>query len=148
MGPGDVRALDAALAMVVACASPACIVWRDESGQARVVAHNVRFAEACAARSLRGQALFAALPELKPAWGAAVASALAGSGATSEARPVPLAEGLRIARAAASWLPLPDGRGRPRGALALFHDLSPMVEDMRRLLGAVAHDLSDPVLAL
>jgi signal transduction histidine kinase len=148
VGPGDVRALDAALAMLVSSASPACIVWRDEAGQPRVVAHNARFAESCAARSLRGQALFASLPELEPAWGAAVTSALAGSGATSEARPVPLAESLRIARAAATWLPLPDARGRPRGALALFHDVSPVVEDMRRLLGTVAHDLSDPVLAL
>ncbi len=148
VGDADVRALDAALAMVMSSASPACIVWSDDEGVARVVAHNGRFGECCASRSLRGRAVFEALPELEPAWASAMSSALAGSGATSQARPAALAEGLRIARTAASWLPLPDARGRPRGAMAIFHDVSPVVEDMRRLLGAVAHDLSDPVLAL
>lgn len=134
--------------MVAASASPACIVWRHADGTPRLAAHNARFAEGCGARALQGRPLFEALPELEPAWGEAVQSALAGSGATSEARPAAVGAALHITRAAATWLPLPDAHGRARGALAIFHDVSPVVEDMRRLLGSVAHDLSDPVLAL
>jgi signal transduction histidine kinase len=133
------------LALVAAAAGPACLVWRDGLGRDVCVAHNARFGALFGRAPLVGQVLLAALPELQGAWGWAVEKALTGTGAACDAVPVPgRREGSRAEHHAASWLPVRDSAGSPRGALGFLHDVTGMVERLRRLVGSVAHDLQDP----
>lgn len=89
-------------------------------------------------------------PELRPHWEEGIARALEGIGGRSEPIPFLVREEseARVEHHGVLWMPVRDAVGDVRGALGMLYDVTPVLERTRRLVGAIAHDLREPVVAL
>jgi signal transduction histidine kinase len=146
-----------AVRMAASAPGPACVVWRHpRGGEAVWVAHNAPYGRLFAGRPILGRTLAEHAPGLVPTWSAALEKALGGAGAAVAPVPFEVEEEGRQGREhlGVTWLPIHvgglDGRDDdvPVGAIGVLHDVTPTVERLRRLVGSVAHDLRDPLVAI
>ncbi len=137
---------DAQVALVACAPGAAVLLWGAEP---IVLAYNRYYRTLSGLRaSCLGKPFFKAHPELERTWRQKIDLALTGSGATVDGSA--FASGPEgIGGEQLGWLVPVSGRdGRPRGVLAMFMDVSAMLEPMRRLVGAVAQDMREPLVGI
>jgi signal transduction histidine kinase len=141
----DRAVVDAHVGLVTNAPGPALFVWGPE---AICLAFNRHFRALSGMRpSSLGRPLFKAQPELERGWRLKIEYALAGSGATIDGSAFQGgAEGLGGDQQM-GWL-VPVSGVITRGALAMFMDASAQLEPVRRMVGAVAHDLREPLIGI
>jgi signal transduction histidine kinase len=92
--------------------------------------------------SAAGRPLFRAQPELERAWRVKLEQAYAGGGTTLDAS----TEG--VADTHLAWFLPVAGPSGAKGALALFMDATSLMEPTRRLVGALAQDVREPLIGV
>jgi len=135
--------------IIAAAPGAGVLVWGEE---AICIAYNRDYRVLAGIRmSALGKPLFRVQPELERAWRVKVELALAGQGSTID----PPSYGSRSGEASftsepcVGWvLPLVTNDGASKGALLLFCDLGPALDPLRRLVGAIATDLRDPLIGI
>jgi hypothetical protein len=143
----DRPAVDAQLAVVTSAPGPALLVW---GADATCLAYNRHYRSVAGLKtSALGKPLFKAQPELERAWKPKLDLTYAGSAATLDgAAFTGGTEGVGGDQLVGWLLPIAGSRGGGRGVLCLFMDAGPLVEPTRRLVGAVAHDLREPLVGI
>lgn len=133
--------------LVMQAPGPAVLLWGPD---ATCLAFNRHFRAFVGMRPLAlGRPLFKAHPELERPWRAKVEQALHNGGVLIEGA-VPHVGGDGIGGGQATgWLtPVVGADGVARGVVGMFLETGAVLEPMRRLVGAVAHDLREPVVGI
>lgn len=135
------------VSLVTNAPGAALLVWGPD---AVCLAYNRSYRALAGLRtSAAGKPLFRAQPELERTWKPKLDQVLAGSARTVDGSAfVGGPEGIGGDHQMGWLLPVEGGPGGARGALCLFMDASALVEPSRRLLGAVAHDLREPLIGI
>src|SRR5262249_18830326 len=137
---------EAQVGFVANAPGAALLVWGPE---AICLAYNRGYRTIAGLRvNALGKPLFRAQPELERPWRVKVEMALAGASTLIDGSV--LVNGREgITSEQMGWLmPVVGVDGAPRGALVIFMDAGVVVEPMRRMLAAVAHDLREPVIGI
>lgn len=142
----DRPTVDAQVAILVAAPGPAILIWGPE---AMCLSYNRHYRTVAGLKtSSLGRPLFKAQPELERSWKHKLELAAVGTAATLDGSAfVGGTEGVGGDQLVGWLLPVAGPAGG-RGVLGLFMDASAMIEPTRRLVGAVAHDLREPLVGV
>ena len=151
----DRPAVDAQVALLVAAPGPALLTW---GADAICLAYNRHYRSVAGLKtSTLGRPLFKAQPELERSWRQKMELACSGTAATLDGSAFAGgSEGVGGDQLVGWLLPVAGGTSGTsgtsgaggRGVLGLFVDASAMIEPTRRLVGAVAHDLREPLVGV
>jgi signal transduction histidine kinase len=147
IAPPDREIVEAQVNLVTVAPGAALLVWGPD---AVCLAYNRHYRSLSSMRqNAVGKPLLRAQPELDRPWRlkldmayAGTAQVLDGAGFSGGV------ESLAGEHYLGSMMPVPGGVGGGRGVLVLFMDASSVLEPMRRLLGAVAHDTREPLIGI
>lgn len=136
----DRQVVEAHVAMVTNALGPAILVWGPD---AVCLAYNRHYRSFTSVRvSGVGKPLFRAQPELERTWRVKLETALSGSAVTIDAG------GEGVGDGQVGWLLPVIAPSGARGAIALFIDTGSIMEPTRRLVGALAQDLREPLIGI
>jgi signal transduction histidine kinase len=140
---GDQALFQAYVNMVVTAPGPAMLVWGDE---AICLAYNRAYRTLAGFRgSALNKPLIRAQPEQERAWRVRLDLAMSGQSAALSPAEIPAAPGA----ARMGWLlPVSDPAQVTRGVLILVVEVTPVVDQLRRMMSAVAGDLRDALVGV
>lgn len=137
----DRAVVDAHVALVTNAPGAALLVWGSD---AICLAYNRHYRSLVSLRvSAIGKPLFKAQPEIERAWRLKVETALAGASTSIDAGGDGVGGDSQL-----GWLLPIAGPTGARGALAIFMDTGSVMEPTRRLVGALAQDLREPLIGI
>lgn len=143
VAPNDRASANLYAGLIVAAPGPALLVWGPE---AICLAYNRSYRALSGLRvNAIGKPLFRAQPEIERPLRLKLDQAMTGAGVPLDAG---MFEGLGAGQESGWLLPALGGDGVVRGAIALFVDLKTSIDPLRRLLGAVAADMRDPLVGI
>jgi signal transduction histidine kinase len=144
--PADRAIVDAHIGLITGAPGAALLVWGSD---AICLAHNRHYRSLAGLRvSILNKPLFRVQPELERPWRLKLELAFGGSGSTVDGSAFSGgAEGLG-GDAQLGWMLPVAGPSGARGALIMFMDASALIEPTRRLVGALAQDLREPLVGV
>ena len=135
--PADRPAIDAYVALVSSALGAAILLWGSD---ALALAYNRHYRSLTSLRTAAiGKPLFRAQPELERGWRLKIETALTGSACSLD--------GSGDDSQLGTVLPI-TGPSGTKGALVLFTDAGAIMEPTRRLVGALAQDLREPLIGI
>jgi signal transduction histidine kinase len=144
--PADHAFVDPHLTLVGNAPGPALLLW---GADAVCLAYNRHYRSISGLRvHAAGKPLFKAQPELERTWKARLDAAFAGTAGTIDGSAFTGGPDGTGGEAQMGWLLPLAGPSGARGALALFMDASAFLEPTRRLVGALATDLREPLIGI
>lgn len=144
--PADHAFVEPHVALVASAPGAALLVWGPD---AVCLAYNRHYRSLSGLRvHAAGKPLFKAQPELERTWRARLDAAFTGAATTMDGAAFTGGPDGTGGEAQMGWLMPLSGPSGARGALAIFMDASAFLEPARRLVGALASDLREPLIGI
>jgi signal transduction histidine kinase len=145
--PADRPLVDAHVGIIGGAPGAAILLW---GAEALFLAYNRHYRTATGLRaSSLGKPFFKAQPELERTWRQKLDLVQTGSGVTVDGAAFTAGPEAMGGEQQLGWLMPVTGRdGRVRGVFGMFMDVGAMLEPMRRLVGAVAQDMREPLVGI
>ncbi len=135
------------MGIIAGAPGAAILLWGTE---ALLLAYNRHYPHRLRLRpSSLGKPFFKAQPELERTWKPKLESVFSGTGVTVDGAAFTAGPEAMGGEQQLGWLVPVTGRdGKIRGAFGIFMDVGAMLEPMRRLVGAVAQDMREPLVGI